>query len=364
MPRAILLLLGLWLAAGSANAQAWKDDFDAQTLDPRWTWRTPVQGPTFSLTDRPGWLRITIPMWNDPNAKNGTGFNHWNQPPVDTAPQLRAAAPQGDFDVETHIQLQKFGEYSHFQVGLLVGMSDQMLLAWGLLQGPGLPNGPKTPECWFEPTGTSGCFKVKGDYRDVVLRLTRQGNTYRAAMRAGQDDWVRSGIATFADPPKFVGIIGKTFAPAPQPGVTFDVDYVRIGPVGSLDEQPDPVAPPPTVAPVAATNPSPPVAPTPPGATPPAANPPVVITPAPPVLIRGPLESPDHPRAVSPPSPDGKPKTTPQMLALGKRLCDRGERYLKQKEYEKAAACFRMVLQALPNSARAKAGLAKATAGG
>ena len=82
----VLLLL---VAAGGAQAQGWVDSFDSRSLDRRWEWRVPVPGPTYSLEERPGWLRVRIP------EREG-GYNHWNDPElVDDAPQLRTPAPPG-----------------------------------------------------------------------------------------------------------------------------------------------------------------------------------------------------------------------------------------------------------------------------
>ncbi|MDH7568721.1 MAG: hypothetical protein QHJ73_03955, partial [Armatimonadota bacterium] len=61
--------------------------------------------------------------------------------------------------------------------------------------------------------------------------------------------------------------------------------------------------------------------------------------------------------AAKPPIP-----ITPEVLAIGKRLCDDGDRLLAEKRYAEAEACYRVVLCFLPDSPRAKAGLQKVTA--
>ncbi|MDH7569926.1 MAG: hypothetical protein QHJ73_10110, partial [Armatimonadota bacterium] len=109
--RAPFFLFFFLLGALPAGAQGWEEGFDGETLNPRWTWRAPVEGPTWSLTARPGWLRIALPQ--RPN-----GFNHWNQPgPVDEAPQLRVPAPEGDWECEARVQLQPVDPTSNFHVG-------------------------------------------------------------------------------------------------------------------------------------------------------------------------------------------------------------------------------------------------------
>ncbi len=220
MRRIPLCLLLLLATAGMALAQGWEDDFDQETLDARWTWRVPTEGPTFSLEARPGWLRIRLPQREN-------GFNHWNQPAaIDDAPQLRTPAPEGDWELEARIQLQEFDPGSNFHVGLLAGTSDTQLLAWGPFYGPGLPGGQEAPEVWMEVTGTSGLARVRGDARDVIVRLTKVGRTYTAALRRGQGEWVEGGTYRLLQPPRFIGLIAKTFFDGP--GITVDIDYVRL----------------------------------------------------------------------------------------------------------------------------------------
>ena len=215
-------LILLLVTAGAASAQGWEENFDGPALDPRWTWRVPVEGPTYSLTERPGWLRVRIPQKEN-------GFNHWNEPgQIDEAPQLRTRVPEGDWELEARVQLQEFDPGSNFHAGLMVGTSDAELLAWGIFYGPGLPGGQQAPEAWLEVTGKSGYMKVGGEARDLVLRLTKVGRTYLAGLRRGEGDWVDGGTYTLLRPPQFLGIIGKTFLNGP--GITFDVDYIRLIP--------------------------------------------------------------------------------------------------------------------------------------
>lgn len=213
-------LVCLSVAPRAPAPREWEDSFDGKALDPRWTWRAPVQGPAYSLAERPGWLRIRIPQRQE-------GYNQWNEPAADDAPQLRAPAPTGDWTLEARVQLQQFAPDSHFMAGVMVGFSDSRLLCWGPLQGPGLPGGPKEPEAWLEPTGQSGYAKAPGPAGDLLLRLAKAGTTYRASLRRPGGEWQDAGTYTCADPPQFVGIIGKTFSPGP--GITFDVDSIRLG---------------------------------------------------------------------------------------------------------------------------------------
>ena len=212
----LLLLCG----AGAARAQGWEERFEGKTLDPRWTWRVPIAGPTLSLQEKPGWLRVRIPEREE-------GFNHWNEPqPVDHAPQLRAAAPAGNWALETRIHLERLDRANQFQVGLVVGAGDDHLLTFGPLQAPGLDGFPKAPEAWLEITGVSGLLRAPGDARDLRLRLIRAGSVCRAALSRDGQEWLPVGTCLLPWAPRFVGIIGKTFSPGPP--VVFDVEGIRL----------------------------------------------------------------------------------------------------------------------------------------
>lgn len=215
----VLLLL---VAAGGAQAQGWVDSFDSRSLDRRWEWRVPVPGPTYSLEERPGWLRVRIP------EREG-GYNHWNDPElVDDAPQLRTPAPPGDWELEARLQIHQLDAANHFQAGILAGVGDSLLLTLGPMQAPRLEDGPTAPEAWLEPTGLSGFCRVPGKARDLWLRLTRTGSLMRARISRDGQEWSEAG-AYLLPPPRFIGLIGKTFGDGPA--ITFDVDYLRLTPL-------------------------------------------------------------------------------------------------------------------------------------
>jgi hypothetical protein len=211
-----VLLPPLLVACSHAGTQDWEGGFDGTSLARRWRWRVPVTGPAVSLTDRPGWLRIRLP-------EHAAGHNHWNEPePVDEAPQLRAAVPEGDWEIEAHVHVQPAAATAHFQVGLVAVCSDSQRLCFGPFQGPTLPGGAKVPEAWPEPTGLIGFSRVAGEAREVSLRLARTGALRRAQLSRDGKAWVYTGGYLLAEPPRFVGLIGKTFAGGAA--VTFDAE--------------------------------------------------------------------------------------------------------------------------------------------
>jgi alpha-N-arabinofuranosidase len=216
--RVVLLMT---LLTGPAWCQADFDDgFDGATLNPRWEWFVPKAGPTYSLKDAPGSLRITLPQSKD-------GFNHWNAGGADKAPLLLTAAPQGDFTVETHLRVVSHGPDSNFHLGLIVGFSRRFVLAWGPFYAPSLGNPKDKPEIWCEPTGQPRYLVDRGDARDVFLRITKTGRSYAMSLRRSeQAPWVSLGSWESIWPARYLGFMGKTFGDGPA--VIADLDYLKV----------------------------------------------------------------------------------------------------------------------------------------
>ncbi|MCX7597605.1 MAG: hypothetical protein N2512_01870, partial [Armatimonadetes bacterium] len=201
---------------------AWREDFDGPGLAERWQFRCPVQGPTVSLTDSPGWLRLTVPQ------RKG-GYNHWiTGPGCMDAPLVMAEVPQGNFAFETHLRVIQFGPGSNFHLAAAVGFGPGYVLAWGPFRAPVLPEGPKEePELWAEPTGFGGFLKIPPPARDLYLRIERRGQSYSLLYkRTPREDWARAGEYYAPALPSFVGFLGKTFGDGEA--VAFEVDYAAV----------------------------------------------------------------------------------------------------------------------------------------
>ena len=212
-------------AAGPGLAQADFDDgFDHLPLVGRWEWSVPKPGPTISLTDHPGFLRLTLPQ-----AKEG--FNHWSNIGADKAPLLLAKAPSADerFSVETHIKLVSYAPDSSFHIGLVVAMSKRYLLAWGPFFSPLLGDPKERPQVWGEPTGLGRFVMDRGEGGDVYLRIEGEpaAGTYTMSLRRDPAaPWQRAGVWHCFWPPQYVGIMGKTFGDGGP--VVADIDYFRL----------------------------------------------------------------------------------------------------------------------------------------
>jgi alpha-N-arabinofuranosidase len=212
-------LIALFVAVTIARAEVVLDEqFSQVALSPQWEWRVPVAGPTYSLIDRPGWLRLRVPQ------RKG-GYNHWVG--NDFAPTLLTPLPEGDWEVETHVELTEAPPGSNFHLGLTIAWSHERLLTLGPFLGPFSQPPMTEPEVWLEPTGQGSYAKGGAAAKDVWLLFRKRGWRYEALLkRPGDNDWRLVGRYSTMDRPQWAGILGKTFLDGP--GVTLDVDCVRI----------------------------------------------------------------------------------------------------------------------------------------
>ncbi|MBM4047726.1 MAG: hypothetical protein FJ279_21690, partial [Planctomycetes bacterium] len=215
-----------------AMAQSWRDDFDAAKLDGRWTWYVPVPGPTISLTERPGWLRLSVPQTDK-------GFNHWVA--EQRAPFLMTAAPDGDWDLTARVTLSDFKPNANLHLALVVGFSDTQVLAWGPFLSKGIYPDMKGPTIWAEPTGQGAYIRTDVAPTNVELQIAKRMDTYHLRHRSeGQKDWTTAGSwygggskrldakTRIELKPQFVGLMGKSFAA--NPAGALDVDYIELQP--------------------------------------------------------------------------------------------------------------------------------------
>lgn len=197
------------------------ETFDAAELSRDWEWLVPVEGPTISLTERPGWLRMRMPQ-------RPTGFNHWLG--VYEAPLLTIPVPNGDWDAEAHLQLTEHGPDSTFHVGMAVVFAPERLLTLGPFRAPQF--GAPEPQVWLEPTGRGGFRKAGSPADNLWLQFRKRGWQYEALVKRSADaQWQPVGDYSTVEPPQAIGFLGKTFGEGQA--VVIDVDYVRITSVPS-----------------------------------------------------------------------------------------------------------------------------------
>jgi len=229
----LCLLVSLLLRTAAARADVLLDEqFGQPQLSAKWEWRVPVEGPTYSLTERPGWFRLRVPQHKG-------GYNHWVG--ADFGPTLLTPLPDGDWDVESHMQLTEAPSGSNFHLGLTVAFSHERLLTAGPFFGPFSQPPMTEPEVWLEPTGQGGYAKAGAPAKDVWLLFRKRGWVFEALLkRPGDNDWRPVGRYSTMDRPQWAGILGKTFLDGP--GVVLDVDYVKVISVPAQAVQPQSLA--------------------------------------------------------------------------------------------------------------------------
>ncbi|MCX8053600.1 MAG: hypothetical protein N3B12_07305 [Armatimonadetes bacterium] len=205
------------LALSATAAEDLLAGFSPKNKDAQLMWVAPAAGPTCEVID--GDLLVAIPQTEK-------GYNHWVDGVADS-PMLKASAPGGDWNISAQIELKDFSSDSNFHVGLVVGFADTFVMTFGPFQGPSVWPQGKWPEIWIEATGMAGLVKTQADGRSVYLQIRKSGNKYACYYRnSASDEWKISGEYLGAFPPKFVGVIGRTFGSGS--GISFAVRELNI----------------------------------------------------------------------------------------------------------------------------------------
>lgn len=219
---ALVGLIGLVGATVAAAQGGFQDDFNGPKLDPRWEWSAPKAGPTLSLTDSPGNVRVTLP-------RSPGGFNHWVEDTAADAPLLLAPAPGGDFSLESHLKIVSFSPDGNFHLALVVAFSKRYLVGWGPFFSPFFGTPKDQPQVWCEPTGQGHYLADPADARDVYLRIVKTGFRYAFSLRhKPQEPWQTVGQWDSSWPVQSVGFMGKTFGDGGP--VVVDVDFIKLQP--------------------------------------------------------------------------------------------------------------------------------------
>lgn len=203
---------------GMISQAGWHEGFDRAQISEGWRWIAPIPGPTYSLTERPGFLRVRIPQ------REG-GYDIWLG--RESAPRLLREVSEGDWEVESRIELVESSPESNFHIALAAFPSEKFYIGWGLFQGYELWNMEK-PEIWLEYPGRGRILTAPLEGRATTLALRKRGKRYFCLMKKGEE-WVEVGNIYFPFPSRFVGLLFKTYGKGP--GVVVDVDYISYRPL-------------------------------------------------------------------------------------------------------------------------------------
>ncbi|HWI54586.1 MAG TPA: Ig-like domain-containing protein [Desulfobacteria bacterium] len=194
---------------GDIELENISDQFSDTALSSIWKWEVPKSGPTYSLTDNPGWMRITVPT--------GTTYNHWFD--VNDSPKLMQVVNSGDWVAETKYYLTKGDTNAYFHTGIMVYFGPYDCLYWGPYRGIEL----RAAKDGVSPIVTSPYS------RSGYLRIKKTGNTYYFGYKVNENDpWTEAGSYTKAETPGFTGLMTKTWNSSSGYEVKLDSDYFKL----------------------------------------------------------------------------------------------------------------------------------------
>jgi RHS repeat-associated protein len=182
------------------------DEFDSTELDSDWIWVEPLEGPSWSLSNNPGFFQFTVPP----------GHESWSD--SNTAPSLqRSDMGAGDFAVEMSYAVQDTaGDW--YDSGLMVGFSETDRRWVGLI-GDDLLGVGDSEGSFFDVDVDTGA--------PVFLRIEKNGMDYAFLYKQNEEDaWTHLDSYTIPQAVSYVGVFGDSYGTADD--VTYDVDYFRI----------------------------------------------------------------------------------------------------------------------------------------
>ena len=190
-------------------SQSYSDEFKKNTLGDNWVFINPSPNPSgqsYSLTANPGFLTMTT---TGPNDLIGT---------TDTAPKIMQSAPDGDYQIVVHLLANPDAEMEH--AGILVYqdvnnfvrlLRDKNQDSVGISQ---------------QNNGAYGWSFMPFSGSDLVLRLTKIGQTYKGEYSTDGIDFVSVGILENPFTPNSIGL---TVVSTPTDNVfSADFDYFRV----------------------------------------------------------------------------------------------------------------------------------------
>jgi len=184
------------------------EEFTTNTLE-GYTVYIPEPGPEFTLSERPGYLRMKVPTAGI--------YDHWTN--VDKAPQIRRGIIGEDWQVETKVELISVTGDA-FHIGLMVYFSKFDIYYWGYYTS--------SDQLRLERSGENGIIDVFNVSSEVELRIRKEGEEYHFEYKEiGSVEWIEAGVEREETEEAIeIGIIGKTFGD--NVSIVADFDYLRL----------------------------------------------------------------------------------------------------------------------------------------
>lgn len=213
-------IAGLGILGHMEQTSGFIEEFTESRLHARWEWQTPVQGPQARL--EAGALVLETPV------KEG-GFNHWTN--AADAPMLTTKTPLGDWDFEGSLRVKSADPAGEYHAGLVVGFTPKQVVVWGPFQSKRFA-GSDQPELWLERTGEARLARVPMPEGMLRLKIEKRGDVYQFWVKeALESPWRSAGRIISLMPPRFVGVISKTFAEGLSRPLQLEVERLALTPV-------------------------------------------------------------------------------------------------------------------------------------
>ncbi len=187
------------------------DDFESGTLKDGWTFWNPGGDDGYSLTERPGWLRIKVVGTSDTwESVNSAPFMYWAHP-----------SPGTDFAVQTREDGTGVGASSRHSFLAYIRDFNQGSYNkgyWGAYTS--------TTSCKFEADGFRGNTAQTGAAVHY-LRFTKEASELYYDWSVDRLNWSNGGSYTLPSPPNHWGLGGKSWSTGGGFNADFDYFIVR-----------------------------------------------------------------------------------------------------------------------------------------
>ena len=187
------------------------DDFESGNLKNGWTFWNPGANDGYSLTDRPGWLRIKVVGDSDSwETVNTAPFMYWTQPNPGTNFVVQAR--------EDGAGVGATNRHSLLAYIISLNLGREAKGYWGAYMS--------TTSCKFEADGFRGTI---GDPGAPVhyIRFRKADNTLYYDWSADWTNWTNTGSYNLPSAPGYWGVGGKSWGGGGSFNADFDYFFVR-----------------------------------------------------------------------------------------------------------------------------------------
>ncbi len=198
---------------------SWGDGFESQDLGPLWSWVR--EDPThWSLTDRPGWMRIAT----QPGSLVGSANDEKNL--------LLMPAPPGDFYLTVRLEFTPTANFH--QAGLIIYEDDDNYVRLSL----GHVYGDPYVEMTCEVNASADVTGVLEAATHLELQLQKRGNTYEGYYSLDGLQWIPVGQYTASLGAVQAGLGAAQELPQnPEAAPDIPADFTKFQMIGELPQR-------------------------------------------------------------------------------------------------------------------------------